>query len=294
MSIRTELQNFIREAVNGDRSRYAGRSLLLAEDFAHLLGFKTKYSNMVLQMDMDPKWSPANWKISDDGRTGYVSDIRVMTFRHFYAISLMQIASKKNTILPNGMPLKNVIQCLIDIHHELKATYRNFDFSENSIYAESVTVAKYLINTLYPIIARYGKPIDIGGHHIVAKARERAKQAAIEINKTGVVLSVYCDEIIYKGDQVDIKGVHHEKFNKIIFADRGYAYGNDIRTHAINRLRFSDADEYYTEDERTIERLRAGTEKRITKAKAGLAAYFNRTLEDAEREFSVDCQTDLL
>lgn len=291
MNIKSELCNFISNAVDGDRSRYAGRSLLLAEDFARFLGLYAKYPNGIMQPDGDPKWSPAQWNISISGfssffGSGYVNEVRVMTFRHLYTTSLMEIASERKTVLPNGMHLEDVIRSLIDIHQELK--------QGAGTNGESIMVSRYLLNTMYPMISRYGKPIGIGGHHITQRSRERIKHAVIKINKTGVVLSVFFDEIVYKGDQVCIDGVHHEKFDKAIFTDKACAYGNNIRSQSLPRIRFSGNDEYYTDLPRNIEHIKSRMVERVSKAKASVAEYFNRTLEDVNRKNAIDSGCDFL
>lgn len=301
--IEKEISEFILHAYMGDNALWQGRNLDLAHNFFKFLGFP-RYCGSSNRPDLDPKWTPVLWCAEE---SGYVSNVRVVTNNLHYAQSLIEIAEERNSILPNGWPLAEVVSALFFNRKCFKQNLYVLDTKENSYWNTMAGISKYLLNTLFPMIGFYGgfRTVNICCHDIVALGREKIVRMIKTINKTGVVLYANTDEIIYCGDQVEFPdlNVHHEKFSTLVFTgNQSVCYGNGIiRTGRLARIRMSMEDEnYFAPLDSAADRCRRvalyqkNLNKRVSTYKASLAAYLNLTKEDIERKYDIDYECNPL
>ena len=267
-----------------DSFNYYSREI--EDRFAAHVGFR-RHHTPKMRPDNDPKYSPIMWQAPIDG---YVEGIRIMTFNAMYGNALIHIAREKKAEFPNGWRIDEVIQNLMQLRREYKAgmCLRNEQYPMYKTYAY---ISKHLINSMFYIVGNHGSAIDIGSYEIVAYAREQGKAAALKIIESGaIILNHRIDTIAYYGDQVEVEGVHHERFNKAVFTKNGYAYGNDIITSAVPFVRltvegFGERLPYKPSEDQmcaTAERI-ARKRKMYTDE---YLAYVNKTKEDVDREIS--------
>lgn len=292
--MRNELHNFIKEIANGDRSKYnnfrIGEDRLLVE-FAQFLGFK-RWHSPILRPDNDPKWMPFKWSM--DQGSCVVSDIRVMSFPSLYAHSLKEIADP-SVCFPNGMNVRDLLSTL----KNMRSSYKQ---GKGEMYCEYQMIAKFLMNILYSVICRHGSAIGIGAHHINTKAREFMTDAVKKISETCVVLYAYCDFIVYVGDQVEVPGVHHERFNSVVFSKHGnfygITYGDRLNTYLLPHVKFrmSEWNELIGSGsyEERYARAQRMYQRRIDNIKNDLFRYIAITKEDIERQYEIDSECDSL
>ncbi|UJB55360.1 hypothetical protein [Enterobacter phage vB_EcRAM-01] len=283
--MKLELHEFINAAAIGDQSKYKSRRDTLIDDFCNLLGFK-RWHTPSMRPDCDPKWDYFKWTPRD---RGYVDNVRVMSFNHMYANATIEVAKRNDSIYPNGWKVAEVIETLMQLRREYKSAYR---VNPNPIYNEWQIVAKYLLNITYSVFCRFGtKEIGFGSHDIIAEARHRLTYAILKIqNSGGLVLAAFCDEIVYYGDQVEVDGVHHEKFNKLVFGQyNSYSYGNNIRVMMHPRIMLDMEGWEPGHGIGDIESQRERRVRSVAKARElmtdSLTAYLFRTKEDVEKEF---------
>lgn len=293
--MKLELNRFIKAAAAGDQSKYkSNRNHTLTNDFADLLGFK-RWHTHVMRPDCDPKWDYPRWGLS---RHAVVKNIRVMSFRYLYPTCLIEIANERDITLPNGWKLADLVSVLIQLRKEYKAGYiRSLDklgvYADTEDYKEWQMIAKYLINCMFGIICNKGSAINLGGHEIIALAREKVGVAIDKIiSSGGVVLHVNVDEIAYYGNQVEFDNVHHEKHNTAIFTGyRGAAWGDHLILSGVApTLRFDmDGWEPNKNDRRSFDDQHAMALRfianRIERYNREVKEYMNRTKEDVEKEF---------
>ena len=119
-------------------------------------------------------------------------------------------------------------------------------------------------------------------------SREAKLQKIIESG--AIILNHRIDTIAYYGDQVEVEGVHHERFNKAVFAKNGYAYGNDIITSAIPFVRLTVEGFGERLPYKLSEAQMCAAAERIAKKRKMYTdeylAYVNKTKEDVDREIS--------
>lgn len=292
--MKLELNRFIKAAAAGDQSKYTSRrNHTLSNDFADLLGFK-RWHTPVMRPDCDPKWDYFRWSIT---KHAIVKKIRVMSFRLLYPNCIIEIAKERDITLPNGWKLADLMETLIQMRREYKAGYiRSFekmgDYSNGENYKEWQIIAKYLLNSLWIIICGKGSAINLGGHEIIARAREKVCEAVNKIlSSGGVVLHVNVDEIVYYGEQVEIDNVHHEKHWQAIFTGSGGAAWGDnmITSGPVPTITF-DLDDWepHNADRRSAEEQRAMAERmvatRIRRYTSEIKEYMNRTKEDVLKD----------
>jgi len=294
--MKLELIDFIKTAAAGDQTKYKSRCDTLINDFCDLLGFE-RWHTPYMRPDCDPKWDYFKWSARE---RGYVENVRVMSFNQLYANSAIAVANRYDSTYPNGWKVAEVIETLMQLRREFKTgMYRCWNDlslggnSKNaSVYNEWQIVAKYLLNITYSIFCRYGtKDIGFGAHDIIAEGRHRLTHAILKIqNSGGLIFAAYCDEIVYYGDQVDVDGAHHEKFNKFVFASNGgYSYGNDIRVMMQPRIMLDmtgwepghSISDVETQRKRRVDSI-ARTRKLMVRS---LTDYLFKTKEDVEKEF---------
>lgn len=305
--MKLELYSFIRAAAAGDQSKYKSRCDTLINDFCDLLGFK-RWHTPYMRPDCDPKWDYFKWSAREHG---YVENVRVMSFSHLYAHSTIAVAKRNDSTYPNGWKVAKVIETLMQLRQEYKGAMRRSWVNasvgqpdEKALnYNEWQIVAKYLLNITYSIFCRFGtKEIGFGSHDIIAEGRHRLTDAILKIqNSGGLILAAYCDEIVYYGDQVDVDGAHHEKFNKFVFAPNGgYSYGNDIRVMMQPRIMLDmtgwepghSISDVETQRKRRVDSI-ARTRKLMVRS---VTDYLFKTKEDVEKEFiglSGECKPEL-
>lgn len=301
--IENQISVFIHRAYLGDSALWQGRNLDLAHSFFKFLGFM-RYCPPSSRPDSDPKWTPPVWCAEE---RGYVSNVRVATVNRHYAQSLIELAEERNSVLPNGWPLAEVISALFASRKHAKKKFFEMETKDGSYWSTTASISKYLLNTMYPMIGYYGgaSKINICCHDIVARGREKIVSMIKTINKTAVVLYVNTDEIVYCGDQVEFPeiDVHHEKFNTLVFT--GYntvCYGNGIiRTGPLPRIRMSMDEEFYFapldnagDRCRRVALYQKGLNLRVTQYKASLTVYLNLTKEDIDRKYAIDSECDSL
>lgn len=295
--MKLELNNFIKAAAAGDQQKYKSRRDTLIDDFCNLLGFK-RWHTPSMRPDCDPKWDYFKWTPRD---RGYVDNVRVMSFNHMYANATIEVAKRNNSTYPNGWKVAEVIETLMQLRREYKAGAK-MKFNEirevweenpeRNNYKEWSIVAKYLLNITYSVFCRFGtKEIGFGSHDIIAEARHRLTYAILKIqNSGGLVLAAFCDEIVYYGDQVEVDGVHHEKFNKLVFGQyNSYSYGNDIRVMMHPRIMLDMEGWEPGHGIGDIESQRERRVRSVAKARelmtGSLTDYLFRTKADVEKEF---------
>lgn len=292
--MKLELNRFIKDAAAGDQSKYTSRrNHTLVNDFYALLGFK-RWHTSVMRPDCDPKWDYFRWSIR---KHAVVKNIRVMSFRFLYPNCIIEIAKEKDITLPNGWKLADLMETLIQMRREYKAGYiRSFekmgDYSNCENYKEWQLIAKYLLNSIWHIICSKGSAINLGGHEIIGRAREKVCVAVNEIiSSGGVVLHVNVDEIAYYGKQVEFDNVHHEKHRYGIFTGSGGAAWGDnmVISGHIPTIRFDlDEWEHFIDDRRSADDQRAMAERlaatRIKQFTSEIMEYMNRTKEDVLKE----------
>lgn len=213
--MKINLHRFIVEfSRNRDMDSYNYYSREIEDLFAAHVGF-LRHHTPKMRPDHDPIYSPITWQAPIDG---YVEGIRIMTFNAMYGNALIHIAREKRAEFPNGWRIDEVIQNLMQLRREYKAgmCLRNEQYQMYKTYAY---ISKHLINSMFYIVGNHGSAIDIGSYEIVAYAREQGKAAALKIIESGaIILNHRVDTIAYYGDQVEVEGVHHERFNKAVFA----------------------------------------------------------------------------
>lgn len=284
------LNKFIKEIAAGDESVYEGRSYPLIEKMSELFGFK-RWHTSILRPDSDPRWTPFRWSCNPDAA---VRNVRVMTFNHLYNMALKEITEKDEITFPNDWKVAEVIDTLLQLRREYKAGIVYGE--EPHVYDKYQQVTKIILNCMFVVIAQHGTglSVSIAAHDIVYQARMKVIEAVKKISETCVVLCVNTDEIVYFGDQVEIDGVHHEKYNTaILFTPCRVAYGNDIRTTGMPFIRldmnnwqpssfgFCSVEE---KKARTINQLK----RRIERFRQSLNEYINTTKEDIDRKNSID------
>lgn len=290
--MKLELIDFIKTAASQDHQKFMSRrNHDLYKDFAAYLGY-TRYHTPSMRPDNHPKWQPFRWSIN---YAYMVKDVRVMSFSHMSANALKAVAIEKDLTFPNGWKFCDVID-------ELMSIRREFKFSSHLIPAEWQIITKYLINTLYSVVATYGKG-DLGIHHINEKMGDMMARAVRKISETAIVLYAFSDEIIYFGDQVDIPtpGIHHEKHKKVIFTENcGVAYG-DFETTLIPPLMldmegWEPSKTFPQSPEEQRERKERHIAQRIDRFKRSLEDYIKtRTKSEYQEEENylgkVDCNS---
>lgn len=304
--IEKEIINFVRRASLEDNSLWQGRNLDLAHNFFKFLGFY-RFSHCSSRPDSDPKWTPVMWCAEE---RGYVSNVRVITLNSFYAKCAIEIAKERNSTLPNGWPLSEVISALLTsrkFFKRLQCSTKYEGSERHESWSTMASISKYLLNSLFPMIGFYGGAyaMNIHCHDIVAAGREKVAGMLKRINKTGVVLCVNTDEIAYSGEQVDFSDmdVHHEKFNTLVFTgNESICYGNGImRTGRLPRVRLTMEEELYfaphddaADKCRRVAYIQKSLNTRLSSYKASLAQYLNLTKEDIDRKYSIDSECDSL
>lgn len=263
--MKLELIDFIKTAASQDHQKFLSpRNHDLYKDFAAYLGY-TRYHTPNMRPDNHPKWQPFRWSINYGC---VVKNVRVMSFNHMSANALKLIAIENNLTFPNGWKFNDVID-------ELIAIRREFNFNSHIIPGEWRLIAKYLINTLYSIVATYAKG-NLGIHHINEKMGDMMANAVRKISETAIVLYAYSDVIVYFGDQVDIHGVHHEKHKKAVFTENyGVGYG-DIDTALIFPLNL-DMEEW--EPSKSFPQSPEEQRERKERSIAGKIDRFKQSLE---------------
>ncbi|WFD55624.1 hypothetical protein phi5_144 [Enterobacter phage phi5] len=294
--MKLELTKFIKTAAAGDQLKYKSRrNHSLEDDFATLLGFQ-RWHTPIMRPDHDPKWDYFRWGVE---RHAIVNNIRVMSFRYLYPTCIIELANERDITLPNGWKLADLIECLIQMRKAYKAGYiRSFDklgdYGNTEDYKEWQMIAKYLINSVWGIICNKGSAINLGGHEIIARAREKVTDAINKIvDSGGVVFHVNVDEIAYYSElQVDIKDVHHEKHRVGLFTgNRGAAWGDDLILSGLApTLKFNLDDwEPNRHDRRTAEEQRdmaiSCINTRKERCLRELRDYINTTKEDIAKRY---------
>lgn len=288
------LNKFIKEIAAGDESVYMNHGCYpLVDKMTEFLGFK-RWHTPILRPDSDPCWTPVRWMANINAA---VKNVRVMSFNHLYNMSLKEMTEKDEITFPNGWKVAELIDVLIQLRREYKAGFITCANDYNSEeYNRHQMIAKSMLNCIFVIIAQHGSglSVGIGAHEIVYQARMKMIETVKKISETAVVLYANCDEIIYFGDQVEIDGVHHEKYRTaILFSPMRAAYGNDIQAHGMPHVRFSMTDwrpngSMY----RNFDEQRAGAEgsivRRVARYRNELNEYINTTKEDIDRQNSID------
>lgn len=295
--MKIELNHFIKEIAAGDESVYVNHGHTpLIEKMKELFGFK-RWHTPILRPDSDPCWTPFRWSSEPNAA---VKNIRVMSFNHLYNMALKEITEKEEISFPNGWKVAELIDTLLQLRREYKAGFIQSGYDDPlniPAYNAYQMIAKFMLNCIFTIVAQHGSglSVSIGAHDIVFQARNKVVEAVRKISKTGVVLYVNTDEIIYFGDQVEIDGVHHEKYQKaIFFSPTRAAYGNDIRTSSMPFVRLDMSDwqpssffnKFNVEEQKERAEIRIG--KRIAIFRQSLNEYINMTKEDIDRKNSID------
>ncbi|UES35601.1 hypothetical protein KKP3664_000062 [Citrobacter phage KKP_3664] len=298
--MKMQLNHFIKSAAACDQSKYkSNRNHNLDKDFADFLGFK-RWHTPIMRPDCDPKYDYPRWGMS---RHAVVKNIRVMTFRNLYGSCIIEISKERNIILPNGWKLAELVETLFQLRREYKSgllrSREVLTISDSGDYNEWQMIAKYLANAVFGIICNKGSAINMGGHEVIARAREKVGEAINQIIASGgTVLHVNVDEIAYVGKQVDIPNVHHERFNNAVFTGfRGAMWGDHaIISGPVPTLRF-DMDDWepsrhyrLSDEEQRASALRMIDSRRDRLVKE-LNEYMNKTKEEVLRELNVDCDS---
>lgn len=277
-----ELIDFIKTAAAQDHQKFiSNRNHDLYKDFAVFLGYD-RHHTPNSRPNNEPKLLPFKWSIN---RRCKVKNVRVMFFPHMSAHALKDVAYERGLHFPNGWEISEVITTLLDIRRE----FNEFQHIADPNWR---IVTKYLLNSLFNIIARYDRD-SLGVHYINEKMKIRMTEAVRKISETAVVLHAYCDEVIYHGGQVDIPGVHHETHKLAIFDDcYGVAYGDIASTSGIFPIRFDmkewePSKNFPDSEEVQYKKASEGIEKRIDRFKASLEEYM--TAEYIEDTF--DCSS---
>lgn len=278
--MRNELHKFIKEIADGDRSKYSNFRMgedRLMHEFAEFLGFR-RWHSPILRPDNDPKWLPFRWSV--DNGSCYITDVRVMSFPFLTANSF-----EPDVCFPNGMNAHDLVVTL----KRMRSAYKQ---GEGELYNEYQIIAKFLLNSLYSVICRHGSAIGMGAHHINEKVRGVITDAVKKISETGIVVYVYSDFIVYIGDQVEIPGVHHEKFKYAVLSQYGNNYGisysDTMQSHCLPNMKFrigewNDLIGSGTYEQR-LEQAQKRYQRKIAGIKNDLFRYIAITKEDVDLE----------